>query len=226
MECPKCRFEYYVGDTECDKCGIIFEKYNQKQIAQAQNLLNKCEVCGKEISKNAKSCLHCGEPNNFTSTESNKINSKAAPHPNQIRDNIGTGCLGIIFILGIMAWVSNNFVSQTSKAPNSISNIPTTSTEQSVTHSVGFSVSRAEYGDKWPYTIPEGTLNCEVRMVSGYKKQDITISYNGKVYAINGSARSSRKYSPLEEIWKEGPRFPGSKIPDPGIIQKGLALCR
>jgi hypothetical protein len=96
----------------------------------------------------------------------------------------------------------------------------------SIAHSAGTSASRTEYGDKWPYTIPEGTLNCEIRMAGGYKKQDVTISYNGKTYAINGSARSSGKYRPLEEIWRDDPRFAGSKIPDPGIIQKGLALCR
>jgi hypothetical protein len=31
MECPKCRFEYITGATDCPKCGIIFEKYLRQQ---------------------------------------------------------------------------------------------------------------------------------------------------------------------------------------------------
>lgn len=95
----------------------------------------------------------------------------------------------------------------------------------SVAQSAGLSISRNEYGDNWPYTIPEGILNCEVRMAGGYKKLDVTLTYNGETYAINGSARGSAKYRPLEEIWKDDPRYPGSKVPDPGIVQRGTALC-
>jgi len=73
MECPKCQAEHADGDTECQKCGIIFAKYRLRQaredqppdepvfVEQQQTLLNKCKACGRDVSKNAKACQHCGE---------------------------------------------------------------------------------------------------------------------------------------------------------------------
>jgi len=89
----------------------------------------------------------------------------------------------------------------------------------------GITVSSQEYGDKWPYTIPEGVLECQTRIVVGYVKNDVTIRYNGRIYAINGSARGNHNFAPLEQIWRDNPEHPGSKIPDPGIIKRGLQLC-
>lgn len=64
-ECPKCKSQYNDGDIECKKCGIIFAKFEKFKIKK-ENLRNekliKCTTCGKEISKNATSCPHCGEP--------------------------------------------------------------------------------------------------------------------------------------------------------------------
>lgn len=40
-KCPKCNFEYKTGETECQRCGIIFEKYlalQKKQITKKQSL--------------------------------------------------------------------------------------------------------------------------------------------------------------------------------------------
>lgn len=82
-------------------------------------------------------------------------------------------------------------------------------------------VSKKNYGDRWPYTIPYGVLDCKKVKSKHYA----TITYDGTTYAINGSARSSGKYSPLESIWKDNPEHPGSKIPDPGIIKKALSIC-
>lgn len=82
--CPKCNYEYKTGETTCQKCGIIFEKYvalQKKQIAKKQSLMTKCKVCDKEISKNAALCPHCGEPNKIenlmgSSTENNNLSLK------------------------------------------------------------------------------------------------------------------------------------------------------
>jgi len=89
----------------------------------------------------------------------------------------------------------------------------------------GITISSQEYGDKWPYTIPDGLLECQTRIVAGYVKNDVTIRYNGRIYAINGSARGNHNFAPLAQIWKDNPAHPGSKIPDPGIIKRGLQLC-
>jgi hypothetical protein len=73
MECPKCQTEYEQGDIECKKCGIIFEKYYQRQARQAEpppikatnRLISGCKACGNKISLNATSCPNCGEPQNI-----------------------------------------------------------------------------------------------------------------------------------------------------------------
>jgi hypothetical protein len=71
MECPKCKTECQEGDAECHKCGIIFEKYYQRQIKQEQppplteagnRLLGKCSACGNDISLQAANCPNCGNP--------------------------------------------------------------------------------------------------------------------------------------------------------------------
>jgi len=64
-ECPKCKTQYNDGDIECKKCGIIFAKFEKLQVKKEKlrnEKLIKCNTCGKEISKNATICPHCGEP--------------------------------------------------------------------------------------------------------------------------------------------------------------------
>lgn len=78
-------------------------------------------------------------------------------------------------------------------------------------------ISQSEYGDRWPYTVPNGILECQYN--------DVTLTYEGVTYAINGSARDTGKYRDLKEIWRDNPEFPGAKMPDAGIIERGLALC-
>ncbi len=101
MECPKCRSEYYVGDSECEKCGLIFEKYNQRQTIQSQKLLHQCKACDKEISKNASSCPHCGEPQGLTTN----IN-KSGVMPNGIKGwSWGAFFLNWIWAIGNQTWI-------------------------------------------------------------------------------------------------------------------------
>jgi hypothetical protein len=87
-------------------------------------------------------------------------------------------------------------------------------------------VTRVQYGDRWPYTIPGGVLACTTRFAGGYEKKDVTITHAGRTYAVNGTARGSSMFRPLDEIWRDNPNLPGTKIPDPGLIAKGLSLCK
>jgi len=86
-------------------------------------------------------------------------------------------------------------------------------------------ISEQEFGNKWPFTIPSGTLSCLSNNINGYEKQFVAISYNGKTWAVNGSARGRDSYRPLEEIWKDNPDTPGAKFSMGEVIQKGLKLC-
>lgn len=95
---------------------------------------------------------------------------------------------------------------------------------------LGIHISQAEYGDRWPYTIPEGTLRC-------LDHRSIVLMHKGVPYALNGKATTKArvhvsggqltppKYKELMLIWRDRPDYPGAKMPDPGIIDRGLALC-
>jgi hypothetical protein len=86
-------------------------------------------------------------------------------------------------------------------------------------------ISKDEYGDKWPFTISSGRLECRINAV--------ILHTDRGTYNINGKAmdRYARRYKPITEILKPHPLptvaqaggfFP---ISDTDIIQRGLKLC-
>jgi hypothetical protein len=82
-------------------------------------------------------------------------------------------------------------------------------------------VSRAAYGAGWPFTIDEGTLNCQ-RESSRSDRLLVTLD-NGKgvMYALNGSARDFG-FPDHTSILKSG--MTGADVQP--FIDMGLALCR
>ncbi|RKZ42827.1 MAG: hypothetical protein DRQ49_00165 [Gammaproteobacteria bacterium] len=86
-------------------------------------------------------------------------------------------------------------------------------------------ITRDKYGDKWPFIVNQGYLEC---LPPGI----VTFRLNDKIYAVNGLA-SSRGYLDIDEIWREDPIH--EKLPhdsemitkvDMGlIIHEGLKLC-
>lgn len=87
-------------------------------------------------------------------------------------------------------------------------------------------ITAHEYGKTWPLTIDSGILNCVNNTIQGYEKSYVTITFNNTTWALNGSAQNIKAYRPRNEIWKANPEDPGSGMPDPGIISRGLKLCR
>ena len=79
-------------------------------------------------------------------------------------------------------------------------------------------VTAAVLGDDWPLTIQEGELDCP-------RPDEVVIWSGGRVYALNGRARSNPEYEDLERIWRDNPRSPGTKIPPSELIRRGLVLC-
>ncbi len=55
------------------------------------------------------------------------------------------------------------------------------------TKPLGIRVSRQEFGNQWPLTVPEGTLRCET---DGPRQLVALDTGDGIQYGINGSARS------------------------------------
>ncbi|MFC4048343.1 DUF2511 domain-containing protein [Actinomadura syzygii] len=82
-------------------------------------------------------------------------------------------------------------------------------------------VSRADYGDRWPLTVPAGTLRCDGADGVGA----VTITVDGATYAVNGTAKSDGRYRDLTEIWAADPQVPGLRVPADALTEDGLRLC-
>lgn len=78
-------------------------------------------------------------------------------------------------------------------------------------------VSRAEYGDAWPLTVSEAQLE----LIDGFYA---VVHANGRVYAMNGTARSvAYKYGwgDIYDIWREGDF---GRVPISPLLDRTLAL--
>jgi hypothetical protein len=87
-------------------------------------------------------------------------------------------------------------------------------------------VSRAMFGDDWPFAVDEGTVRCEVIKIGGIDDRPAAIiTLNGDDYALNGVA-ITQGYTELtteSDIWLDND-FGGKKILRP-ITSEALALC-
>jgi len=138
-KCPKCGAGRTPGDTECPVCGVIYAKavgrVAQKPMPKiepvpnkedSQPLLAPCAACGKNVSKNAVACPHCGEPveksvnpedvqrdETISSANSESVNSKKESK------NVGCGTLilAAIVVVGGIYFHMND----TPKTPSSSS---------------------------------------------------------------------------------------------------------
>jgi|GEM_PF-2473987 Protein of unknown function (DUF2511) len=73
----------------------------------------------------------------------------------------------------------------------------------------GIEIQQAEYGKRWPFTIPKGRLRCEGAGA-------VIFTDRGKDYAVNGMA---------------APHYPSIRANDPNIgigpiVSRGLTLCK
>ena len=83
-------------------------------------------------------------------------------------------------------------------------------------------ISKQEFGNDWPFTVDEGILACKGSGGVG----EVVFTANGASYAVNGVAKGTKKYRPIEEVWAENPTVPGTKKNIGPIIERGLKLCR
>jgi hypothetical protein len=93
----------------------------------------------------------------------------------------------------------------------------------STAHAKSLAVHSSEYGDKWPFTVSEATLECKINAVIMHTSKG-TYSLNGKAMGIY-----KNRYPTWREIAKPYPGLndPNAKMPPPnGLIQRGLELCR
>jgi hypothetical protein len=106
-------------------------------------------------------------------------------------------------------------------------------------------ITKEQFGEKWPFTVSEGTLKCiqyDAKDVNPKMVQGIIFEVNGKIYGLNGVAKSWGKklgYSQVEEIWAND-REQMNQLIEAGvsekdatikmdigvIINEGLKLCK
>jgi hypothetical protein len=80
-------------------------------------------------------------------------------------------------------------------------------------------ITRAELGDKWPFTVDKGSVMC-------LEGRYVVFIADGKTYALNGTAVSSGRFQDIAPIRRPDPldsRYPVSTQP---ILDVGLPLCK
>lgn len=103
---------------------------------------------------------------------------------------------------------------------------PVTKTESSPVRNRprGF-VSEETWTDgPWPLTVPAATLMCAGLGVGG-NQPSVTLAAGGQMYAVNGTAKSTKQFEDLDAIWAEDPTTPGLKADIGPLLAKGLSLC-
>jgi len=78
-------------------------------------------------------------------------------------------------------------------------------------------ISKTEFGENWAFAVDEGILEC--------RNKEVVFIADGKTYAVNGTAKQSKRYIPIEEIWADDPNIKGIKKNIGFTIEKGLELC-
>jgi|GEM_PF-1278048 len=86
----------------------------------------------------------------------------------------------------------------------------------------GLQVSKAQYGDAWPFAVDEGVVDCVKS--SGGRVHSAIFKTGGKVYGLNVVAEG-RDYLPLEPIWRNDPQRPGQPLSLDPMIKLALEQC-
>lgn len=87
----------------------------------------------------------------------------------------------------------------------------------------GSPVSQEQFGEQWPLTVPSGRLSC---IFFKGRRQIVTfIAPDGTEYALNGHAKGSGYFSPIDPIHKPDPINPPAKKSIGVLIDEGLKLC-
>jgi hypothetical protein len=119
---------------------------------------------------------------------------------------VGGGIAGLCLILALVGWIR----------------------ESKIFSGTSVTITRAEFGSGWPFTVDEGTLRCE--RVGTAQVESITFTTGTTTYSVNAIARESTEsrskgYGFIESITLDDPANPGKKMSIYPIIDRGLALC-
>lgn len=84
-------------------------------------------------------------------------------------------------------------------------------------------IAEEDFGSDWPFTQPEMHLTClpDAAVVV----MDVNTA---AMYPLNGPARNQAKQlgmQPLNDIWRENPAIPGTRVTVGPVIRQGAELC-
>ena len=86
-------------------------------------------------------------------------------------------------------------------------------------------VTAIEFGDRWPFTVTEGEIDC-IRgpAESGRRLDAIVFRSGGKTYALNGAAerRGDLRINP---IWRSDPTKPERRVNLAPLLYLGAREC-
>ncbi|WP_438455303.1 DUF2511 domain-containing protein [Vreelandella venusta] len=78
-------------------------------------------------------------------------------------------------------------------------------------------ITSEEFGDKWPFTVDEGRIECREAGALVFVHGDFE-------YQLNGIA-TQQGYTSINSIWRWNPDIPGARISITPIIQRAQSLC-
>ena len=79
-------------------------------------------------------------------------------------------------------------------------------------------VTKAELGDKWPFTVDSGYVDCPDGLSAIFRTGNVE-------YGLNGMA-TSRGFAEPDPIWKDDPTIPGAKISIGSMIDLARQECK
>ena len=88
----------------------------------------------------------------------------------------------------------------------------------------GVELSREDFGDDWPFTIPKGYADCVRGNAAVFRVELDYDDYLDGTYALTGAAMSAG-YPEINPIWRDNPNIEGAKISIRPIIDIALEEC-
>jgi hypothetical protein len=93
------------------------------------------------------------------------------------------------------------------------------------TAEAGRPLTATELGDRWPFTVAEGEIDCiRGREESGRRLDAIVFRSGGKTYALNGVAER-RGDLPINPIWKADPTKPERRVNLAPVLYLAVKEC-
>jgi hypothetical protein len=79
-------------------------------------------------------------------------------------------------------------------------------------------VTKADLGDKWPFTVDSGYVDCPDGLSAIFRTGNAE-------YGLNGMA-TSRGFAEPDPIWRDDPTIPGAKISIGPMIDLARQECK